>query len=324
MKKTLILLIIILAIGASWSYGWHYVAGKVEEVIELGKTRLALQDKEFLCPGQEIGGYPFRINLSCAETSYFDNQQGFSLEAGTLRTAAQAYQPGKVVAELDGPAFMKLANQETFDLDWTSMRASVSAGFSGVEKFSSAGTNLSATPTRKNLDAFTIAELQMHGRKVEANDFDIAVRSHNVKSSNAVWPGFDLVLNVRLADIHNQLKRNPNLRRIVREQGLDGQINELRYTSSNGGEVLISGPMQVDRQGLVSGKFSVEVTQLAPIMRSLAKAFPQHREFLEKAEATASIMGGGQNGGSLKLPITIRDGKASLDPFPLGLVPPVF
>jgi len=323
-KKTLFLLIIIAALAGIWSSAWYYVAGKVEEILSSGQSRLAVKNIEIQCPGQAISGFPFRINLDCSETSYSDTQKGFSLQAGALRSAAQAYQPGKAVIELDSPAVVTLARHEFVDLEWTSLRASVSAGFGGLEKFSTVGTGVSVVPSIQGQEPFTMQKLQVHGRKVETNDVDLAVVSDGVKSQNALWPGFDLALTVRLENIYDQLSNNPDLKQIAVTQGLTGQLTELNYISSAGGQISVSGPMQINQRGLLSGRFNISVSEIQPIIRSLSQAFPQQSDLFQQAEVAAGLLNNGQAGNTIKLPITVREGQASLGLIPIGVVPPLF
>ncbi|MEM7068435.1 MAG: DUF2125 domain-containing protein, partial [Pseudomonadota bacterium] len=220
MKKTVLLLVIIFVLGAGWAAGWFFVANTVEQALETGKTRLASQDKIFQCPNQEINGFPFRINLTCAETTYIDNAQGFSFEAGELRSAAQAYQPGKAVVEVDGPAVMVVGSRDTYDLKWDTLRASFTAGLSGVETFSSVGTKVTVKPANPIQEPFVIENFQAHSRKAEVNDVDMALLSTGIASQNALWPEFDLTLNVRFADVYDALLKNPDLKKITQRQGL--------------------------------------------------------------------------------------------------------
>ncbi|MEM9277549.1 MAG: DUF2125 domain-containing protein [Pseudomonadota bacterium] len=324
MKKTLILLFIVVAFGAAWSTGWYFVAGQVEQALAIAKTRLQSQDKLLQCPNEEIGGFPFRISVTCDEMSYFDNQKGFFLEAGALRSAAQAYQPGKAVVELDGPAVLTVAHSETFDVQWKSLRASLFAGLGGVEKFSTVGRELSLVSTRLDRDAVTLEELQLHGRKSGENDVDLAMSSGKVVSTKRLWPDFDLAVNVRFEKIYDQLSRRPDLIRIARNQGLEGQLTGLDYHSLEGGKVSVAGPMKIDTRGLLSGNFNISASELNALVRSLGRAFPDRQEMFEQAETAAALLSSASKDGKVQVPVTVSNGQAKIGLIPIGTIPPLF
>ncbi|MGI9353275.1 MAG: DUF2125 domain-containing protein [Rhizobiaceae bacterium] len=324
MKKTLFLFLIIILLGVIWAFSWQFVAGKVETALVEGKAKLEGQDKLFQCPNQEIGGFPFRISVTCDETSYFDNRKGFYLEAGALRSAAQAYQPGKAIVELEGPAVMTFAHNQTFDVKWKSLRASLSAGISGIEKISTIGKNISLSPTDPNESTLNIQEIQIQARRIERNSIDFATSTRMVGSSKEDWPKFDAAVNVRLNDIYDRISHTPDLVQIAKSIGLEGQLNGLDYISHDGGKISFSGPMQIDKQGYLSGKFNMTVSELQPLVRSLAKAFPDYQvEFLQ-AESAISLLNSGNNSMELKLPVTVSKGRVNMGIVPIGNIPRLF
>ena len=102
MKQTVILFFAIVVLAIAWSAGWYYVAAKVEEVIANGQSSLFERGQAFDCADQALSGYPFRISLTCNKPEFRDAESGFSIDAGSMRTASQVYQPGKAVMELMG------------------------------------------------------------------------------------------------------------------------------------------------------------------------------------------------------------------------------
>lgn len=300
------------------------MAGKVDDALSLAKAKLQSENKLFQCPNETINGFPFRISVTCDETSYFDNTKGFFLEAGKLQSAAQAYQPGKAVVELEGPAVLTVAHTETFDVKWNSLRASVVAGFSGLEKFSTIGKNISLVPAKAGQDSVDLDELQIHGRKVKSNDVDLALTSENVRSSNESWPDFDLVGNVRISDVHDKLTRDPDLLKLAKSRGLKGEIMQLDYASYEGGKLSVTGPVEIDTQGLITGKFQITASELKPLIQSLGRAIPEQKDLLSRAEDAAEILSSVSKNGQLKLPITVNKGKVSLGFVGIGSLGPVF
>ena len=248
----------------------------------------------------------------------------FFLEAGALRSAAQAYQPGKAIVELDGPAVMTVAHSQTFDVKWKTLRASISAGISGIENFSTIGKNISLLPVNPSESSLSIEELQIHGRKVEPNAVDFATSTSRVESNGGNWPDFDAALIVRLNNIYDKVSQKPDLVQIAKTDGLEGHLTGFDYISHSGGKLSFTGPLQIDRQGYLSGKFSMTVSELRPLVRSLARAMPDYQAEFQQAETAISLLSSGADDTELKLPVTVSKGSVSLGLVPIGVIPPLF
>ena len=67
---------------------------------------------------------PSGSELSCDSLGYEDAGRNIVATAGSLSTAAQVYQPMRVVAELDGPLRAALPGLPQLWLDWDNLRAS--------------------------------------------------------------------------------------------------------------------------------------------------------------------------------------------------------
>ncbi|MEM7214695.1 MAG: DUF2125 domain-containing protein [Pseudomonadota bacterium] len=324
MKKTLILLVLLSTIGAAWSWGWYFVAGKVEETLVQAKARLEDRDKNLRCTNQAISGFPFRISVTCDSVTYSDNRRNLLFEAGELRSAAQAYQPGKAIIELDAPSIITMNQTDRFDVSWNTMRASMKAGFGGVEKFSAVGTTIRLDSEGSSRDSVDISELQMHGRKVNVNDVDLALVSEKVISIGGLWPNFDLKVNLRFDDIYDILSRNPDLLGIARKQGLAGELTHLDYMPENGGRVIIKGPLEINTKGELSGRFDVTVSELKKLVNSLSLAFPDHKKTFREAELAAGLLSAVTGGSEIKIPVTVVRGEAIVGLIPIGKIPTVF
>ncbi len=324
MKRTLIFIFVIVMLAVGWSAAWYFIAGKVETVIDEGQSTLSQRGQTFDCENQDLSGYPFRISLTCSQSGFRDADSGFSIDAGAIRTASQIYQPGKAVVELNGPAILHLPIGEVFDLDWNSLRASVKADLSGPDRFSLVGKEFTLEPRDNRYDGFKARKVQLHSRKFEANDVDFALSGEDFVSSQNRWPAFNLAANLRINDAFDALLRKPDVLKLARERGLQGHLTELNYELVDGGGVSLTGPYEVTRNGFLSGTFKIEVLKLAKLVAGLEKAMPQSTKLLHQIGQAASLLGGGNGAGSVKLTITVRDGNASLGIIPIGQIPPLF
>lgn len=324
MKRTVIILAIIAVLGAGWTAGWHYVAGNVERVVADARERLAERDRDFNCNGQDISGFPFRINYNCADIHYEDGERGLVFKAGALRTAAQAYQPGKVVAELEGPARLRLPRTGQAEIRWELLRSSFQAGLSGVDQVAVVGTNVEFLPQDVGQDEARLNEMQFHGRKSGDNDGDFALHLIKVASPQGRWPEFNLDTSIHFKQIYKELLRRPNLVVIGRRDGLEGQVDRLDYELADGGTISITGPFSVTRGGLLSGDFQVSATQIGQLVAALRKAMPQQEQMLDQAAAIVQLAGNARGDKPTEMRLVVKDGNVRIGLIPLGTVPPLY
>ena len=324
MKKGILLTLIVLLLVAGWFGGWFFVADKVETTLSDTKTKLAEDGKSLECANQELSGFPFRVGVRCETFSYTDEESGVSLEMGELKTAAQAYQPNKAVMEMASPANLTLPNGDRFNTSWKSMRSSLTAGLSGPEKFSLQGSDVVIVPLKKTRQTALIGDLQLHGRQVEDNDVNIAVTLQNAKSQNAIWPGFDLQATILLEDSYSDLLGRTDIIRLAKSKGLSGEIENFVYRPSEGGMLKVSGPAQIDTQGLLSGKFEVSVNELPQLLRSLGKTFPKDEKKFRDASKAATLLAKRSGNGEITIPVDVRNGQVNIGLIPVGKLAPLF
>ncbi|MBO6813497.1 MAG: DUF2125 domain-containing protein [Rhizobiaceae bacterium] len=316
----------ILLLVAGWFAGWFFVAGQVETVIDDVKRKLADNHQTLDCSNQQITGFPFRISLNCDSLVYADSENGVSLSTGRLRSAAQAYQPNRAVAEIEAPANLTLPGNQRFQTRWSSMRTSMTAGLTGPTRISLSGKDLAISPAPENPQLATshIDGFQFHGRRNGDNAVDLAINIDNAKTETGPWPDYDLLLDMRMEDIYADLLQRTDLIEIARQKGLKGEIHNLHYSALEGGSATISGPMNIDTQGRLSGKFQVTVSQLPALLDALALTFPDKQEDIDKASGVLDALAGQGKNAEFKLPVVVKNGTVIIGLFPVGEIPPLY
>ena len=82
----------------------------------------------YTCGSQSIGGYPFRIEVSCSETAADFRKPGSetALKMGPALVAAQIYDPQLVIGEFKGPLIVSSPhNPSSLEVNWTLAQTSV-------------------------------------------------------------------------------------------------------------------------------------------------------------------------------------------------------
>ena len=69
----------LVALGAIWSGFWYYASDRAEATMTAWRTREADAGRVYGCANARFGGYPFRIEVDCAEPSVDDRATSLSV-----------------------------------------------------------------------------------------------------------------------------------------------------------------------------------------------------------------------------------------------------
>ena len=119
----------LLLVAVLWSVAWFVVRDRVAKGLDATLSAEARAGRQWTCQDRRIGGYPFRIEVTCAALAV--RRGGVTASLGAARSVAQVYQPRHVITEIDGPLNLtdgRIAVQGTWRLLETSVRGS-RAGF---------------------------------------------------------------------------------------------------------------------------------------------------------------------------------------------------
>ncbi len=324
MKKTIILLLTIVLLGLGWTIGWFFVQGRVEQMLDAQIARLEQEGKIIECQKKSVGGYPFRIVVDCPGFLFNDIGSGFGFNFKSVKTAAQVYQPGKIVAEMHPVGSLNLPQQGLMAVDWNSLRASVFATLQGVERFSLLGKEMQIVPVNNELAAASFGEIQLHGRKSEENDVQLAIRASNATSKLALWPDFDLEMYFSFSAVYKQLMAGKMFDEIGRISGLKGELEKAVFSPKDAGKVTMSGPFSVNENGLVSGRFDLVASDVPALIEALAKSNPLFQQEVRNLGTMLSSVAQRNADGSMSIVLVLDKGQVNFGLIPVGFFPPVY
>ena len=83
----IIVIVVLVVVGGIWAGAWYYGSGILERTIDGWKAREAQAGRVYACATQTIGGFPFGIELRCADASaeLTSTRPPFSLKARAAR-----------------------------------------------------------------------------------------------------------------------------------------------------------------------------------------------------------------------------------------------
>jgi hypothetical protein len=156
---------ILVLFGFIWSAFWYWSATTAEATMTAWRAREADAGRSYGCATTGFGGYPFRLEVECAEPSVDDRATALSIRARNLVAVAQVYDPTLVIGELVGPLTVApLGGSPTAQMDWALAQASLRGTPGAPERLSIVidKPNLATPPSGASL---AIAEhLEFHGR----------------------------------------------------------------------------------------------------------------------------------------------------------------
>ncbi|UIJ72416.1 DUF2125 domain-containing protein [Aurantimonas sp. HBX-1] len=325
-KAYLWIVAVAVALFLALSGAWYYLAAQLEARVDAAIEDAAADGVEIGCPNRAVVGYPFRLGLRCDAVTVDPRGEGLRLTAGALRTAAQIYQPTRVVSELDSPLIVNAPEAPPLDIRWQLAQASASFWTEGLDRFSlvvEAPDVALAQPAAGRLALATAEHLEVHVRRRDA-DLDLALSDRGIRivaPDTPPLPPFDVALDATIAGAADWLDGDAGE---TPRQVLAGHAATLRALSIDLGnaQAELSGTFMFDTSGQLSGDFELAVTQPQQIATLVAEALPEAASVANSIATALSFVGRQENGRTV-IAITVRDGIVAAGVIPLGSIPPL-
>jgi hypothetical protein len=310
----------IVAAGIGYSYGWHWLAGRVGAEADRMVAEEQARGTAIDCADREVRGYPFRLEVFCTSFDVARPADGLTVKAGGFRTAAQVYEPRNIIAELDSPVTVTSDFAGAMKFDWTLAQASavlddpvpqhasavvddLTVGFAGIER------------------ALAAAHAETHLRRVEDN-VDLAWRYEGLVIDAGLAGGRHLP--ALSGDANMTIKNGVALAAggVQSLRGVSGEIHRLALLLTPERGLLVSGPFEIGMDGRVNATLDVFLVDPAGFAQELKPVFPEYSSQFD-AFAAMPQKAGPDGTPELKLPVRITDGNAVIGFIPVGTIPPV-
>jgi hypothetical protein len=357
-------LAIVVALGAAWTVLWFYAADAAEAGLNDWRAQQAKIGRTFTCGTQEIGGYPFRIEVRCAAAAaeLKDTQPPLSIKVSQVLAVAQVWDPKLIIAEFTGPLTAAEGGGAPYaTATWNLAQASVRGTPLVPERASIVIDGLrlsSATPG--NAVLFDSKHAEFHARMQFGSwpsnpAIDLAVKLEAATAptihSYTAQP-FDADV---LAVLHGMKDFAPKpLPARLREWQAAGGKLEIQSARLGQGDALAntSGMLGLTQQGRLDGALKVTAAGLerylpamgegrggpmsleraAPALNAIERAVPGLGARLAPQQpglqaGLLALLGQPaeiEGKRGVSVPVRFTDGTASFGPIPLGQVPPLF
>ena len=323
-RITLVLAVLIAAIGAIWFGVWTTIAGRINGAVATGLADAADQGLRLSCDGQEIGGFPLRFDVICGKIDANDSASGIQAAMAGLRTATPVYWPWQSRADLTAP--MRLAGgplPAPVDITWSVAAISLEAAAPVPD-----GITFSASDLQATFGEFAISAISTQAGAQPTPDRQGANLALSAAASRLIWQN----QQTNAADITAKAWIDAPPDAVLRgafdprRSGLS--IPELTIRlETEGALIQVAGPVRFDRSGQLSGRLEVHVVG--------AEALPAYFNSLPTiAQPAANTFAGGVlvlgtpatlDGRDAKaLVLRIDGGVVRMGPLALGRIPPLF
>lgn len=315
-RRIVLLGIFVAVAGAAYTGAWFYFADRLERATARTLSEIENGGGTARCDDATVGGFPFRIGLSCTRVAYSDPGSGVGVSAGAFRSAGQIYAPSRLVGELDGPARVEAPGITPLDLNWERLRASIRLAAPLPERLSVEGGDLTVSAgqdTRLASATAFEAHMRANGPDIDlAASFEDLALDPSLIDRRALPPltgSADLTLTdgVALAAAGNASWR-----------GVSGTVRTLDLSDGATAGLNASGPFSIDAEGRLDADMKVVFRDPNALSALLSRVFPEHGDRIRMSFSGLALLGS-----EPWLQLKVVKGRAMLGFIPLGRIPPI-
>jgi hypothetical protein len=233
-------------VAAGWATAWVLIRDQTSRALDEWMAREIAHGRQWTCPDRAIGGFPFRIEVSCASLNL--QRTGSRLTLGPVRTIAQVYRPRHLIAHVGGP-LRASDGQIGVDGNWQLLEASIRIAPEGLQRASvvADGPEFRLTGAAPGDISFSAQHLETHLRPNPARTAEGAY-DWSLRAAKLALPGLDaLIGGAEPADLHLDLTATQ-----ARDVAARSWPDELERWRQAGGR------MEVARLALAKGARRVE------------------------------------------------------------------
>lgn len=125
---TAVIVIVALSLGLIWSWLWYYTAAIADRTLAGWVERETAAGRLYSCASQTLGGFPFRIEVRCADAVAEVNSQRppFTVRAKDVLVTTEVWHPTLMISDITGPLSYADSDQPpSLVADWSHAQVSV-------------------------------------------------------------------------------------------------------------------------------------------------------------------------------------------------------
>ena len=331
-RKYQILGLIVLLVLLGWSAFWYVSYSRTNALLDQIMAREVDGTPLFACEDRSLGGYPFRLLLTCSSFTATDPRTGWQMEGGPLRAIWQVYQPTLAVMETDaGVTVRQVESDLAFDMSAELLRGSVRFNSNARLERVSLETNMPSLASNdprlaEFLGAVTASRISVHARPSPDNptDLDIAFDATDFTTGRFPMVSGRVSFTARDAATPTVATSGNPARTWLQQSGMiDGIDAEMDMGQKT---LKLNGDVAFDGEGRADGAMTLRILNPTPENARSSDELTATRDGLNGPLTTMQLMGKPVKDGDLvgsDVPITIKRGTVTIGILPVGTLPPI-
>jgi hypothetical protein len=328
MRRSIISIVVIVVIlAAAWTGGWFWLAGWADARATEALRELSDQGIDVDCTNRVVGGFPFALRISCADTAVAERTTETKADLAAVTGGASVLAPMTVTIDMASPARVASARLvEPAEMRWEGAAVNVGMGMNGPRDVTFVTEKLDA--------AFAVRDIPVG--KVTAASAQGSLAPSDGGGTSGTFVFSDLRLSVDGKElppmtgiVSGELSVPPRAL-LAGRAGMQAPIAARGINialESGGARFKADGEMTVDGEGIVDGNLVFKIAGVEALPAFIA-ALPEDWRKIGNAVAGGLLMFGkpttldGQPASELTL--EIERGSASIGPmieFDLPRVP---
>jgi hypothetical protein len=327
--------VVLLTVVAGWSLFWFFASRQTAAAVAKWMTHEAKAGRSWTCPDQKIRGFPFSVEVSCANLLFQGEFHDKTL-TGTLRgfhATAPLLRNDNLLARLE-PPFAAKTSDGTIDMtmQWDELYIELEGPPSAYERVAFAGTKVKVDGKAGPLDPMEGQFDEVHssvslspGRHDNSYDFSFSFNDGSIPALNGLL-ATQLPIGVRFDGTISQagIGRAETLADFLEKwRSANGHVDIGNARLTSGGiQFEAKGGLDLDDRHRPKGKLDAEFA-------GFDKAFRQLNidpGLLAAGQVLSGLLGkGGNIPGRLNLPLTLSGGFLSVGPVRTPIqIPPLY
>jgi hypothetical protein len=357
----IVLITVLLLLGLGWTVAWHYAAGAAEQAVADWRAREARAGRVYSCASQTIGGFPFGIELRCADAKgdLSKLQSPMQVEVKNVVAVADVWQPTMLTSTWSAPLRLSTAQADApIVADWAAAEVTLHGLPGDPERVDVAVRDAELRVETAGEKLFVARRVAVSGKILEGTAPTAPIVQVVLKLAGAAAPTLHEAtakpIDADIAAVLRGLKDfspKPLTEHFRELQKAGGRLDITSARVQQGDVVAVAvGALSISPRGHLDGQLRLTVANLEQLLPVLGIDQPQAQNApmnsalnaldrlapglgnLARQNAPALVAGLSLLGQQTELegkravvvPLRFSDGLVSLGPIPLGQMPPLY
>ena len=307
-------LILVLVLAAGWTAFWFYASSQATSRIAEWQEREAHAGRAFACAKQDVGGYPFRLEVTCGDPTFeLRNLSPELLVSGKFATVlAQVYDPTLLIGEFAGPVMLsevvapanataQPTSKPMMSANWSLAQASLRGRPGAPERLSLVFDNPEvARMARAAMEPVAAAKrLELHSRVISSEPENSAVEIALRMTSGAAPALYAAIAQPTDADVNvtvsglRDLSPKPLATYLRDLATTKGKIDISRARLAQADVIATgNGALGITPDGLLDGQVTLTVVGLDRLIKSLGLEETMNQYMSQRGGSMDKIVSG--------------------------------